>query len=110
MASEQYYKDLIRVTYGLPPMGSPLSVEGMQNRQREREALAESTGGFDKEAQNILLETTEDVVAELAKRRRQKQADTLSQSMGEIGSAVDQVQPGLEKLADLGEASGMTTP
>ena len=103
MASQDYYRDLIRVSYGLPPMGAPMSMEGMpKGKKSEREALAESTGGFDKEAQNILLETTEDVVAELAKRRRQKQADTLSQSMGEIGSAVEQAQPGLVELADLG--------
>ena len=94
MASQDYYRDLIRVSYGLPPMGAPMSMEGMpKGKKSEREALAESTGGFDKEAQKILFETTEDVVAELAKRRRQKKLDKslgdLSQGMEGVDTAYD---------------------
>ena len=102
MASQDYYRDLIRVSYGLPPMGTPMSMEGKpEGKKSEREASDESTGGFDKEAQNLLFDATSEVVSGLAKRRQQKK---LEKSLGDLSQGMEGVDTAYDSAMGTEEA------
>lgn len=100
MASEQYYKDLLRVSYGLPPQGAPMPME------KKEDSISQPSMGLDRESQKILMDTTSDVVAELAKRRRQK---NLEQSLGDLSQGMEGLDTAYDSAMGT-EESGTTTP